>query len=166
MISWSIGSGNLLFLDKSMAVSSHVRNEINGLRPKIGARDVVYAEKKDGSRGVPYMPRIFPIGSWNILGIVDHLTTADQETGYLYPHFIRTDAWQMIDEWEIDHQGYYLRPTGRQVADYGYGLHWAEKSSTTLGCGRIDTKDHLLFIVEELRELFKHSKTIPFQVTK
>lgn len=165
MISWSISDGNLLFLDKAIMVWSHVRNEINGKRPKKGMRDVVYTEKKDGSRGVPYMPRPFPLGSWNILGIVDHQTPNDQETGYLYPYFIRTDAWQMVDEWEIDQQGFYLRMTGRQVADYGYGLHWAEKSSTTLGCGRVDTKDHLLFIVEELRELFKHSKTIPLQVT-
>lgn len=164
MITWSLKNENLLFLNRSIRVWSKVRNELNGQRPRNGAGDVVYTTNADGSDGVPYMPRPFPIGNWNITGIVPHLTKADEIKGYLYPYYISTDAWQMVDEWDLDQKGRYLKPSGRKVKDYAYGLHWPEFSQTTLGCGRFDTKDHLLSVVAELTEMLNHAKTIPLQV--
>lgn len=98
---------------RNIEYTNFVRNEINGRRAK---NEVVYSENEDGSKGVPYYPRPFPKGTWKI-------GKPQQEVGLLAPFFIPTDAHQLVDEWELDENGLYLQKTGRQVMDWGYGIH-------------------------------------------
>ena len=87
-----------------------------------------------GEKGVPYMPRMFPKGKWNVLAVLP------KSDPYMAPEFISTDAHQLVDEWNVrakrDGELRYDVPSGRKVEDWGYGLH-NSTSSTTLGCGRI-----------------------------
>ena len=108
---------------KVVPISCLVRNELNGER---GMSEVVYTENEDGSQGVPYMPRVFPVGTWAV-------KKANQEFNKpsLGPWFFATDAHQLVDEWEIAKQDdgtwLYVKPTGRQVMDWGYGIHCSYK---------------------------------------
>jgi hypothetical protein len=107
----------MLAFGKNVPFSCFVRNEINGLRQM---NEVVFSVNKDGSKGVPCMPRTFPVGTWS-LGM-----PGVRSDPLLAPYFIPTTAWQMLDEWEVtnkDGKLWYLKKTGRQVADYAYGLH-------------------------------------------
>ena len=60
---------------------------------------------------------------------------------YLWPWYIPTNAHQLVAVWELRNGGYY-RATSVQVQDYGYGLHFS-KSSTTLGCIRLQKEDDI-----------------------
>lgn len=113
---------------------SKVRNELNGLRPRKGIADVCRSVNRDGSPGVPIMPRPFPIGAWRIAGFKEHPDKAND--GYLYPVYIHTDAYNEVDEWELDDNGFYVKPTGRKVFDYYQGLHFST-SDWTQGCIRV-----------------------------
>jgi hypothetical protein len=65
-----------------------------------------------------------------------------------------TDAWQMVETWETDGNGDYLRPTGEQVRDTGYLLHYSQ-FSTTLGCIRLASPgiaEMLAVLVQAARE--------------
>lgn len=122
---------------------SKVRNELNGLRPRVplwaGKTDVYLA-----TGGIPAMPRVFPMGHWKITGFKEHPDPAEDH-GYLYPVFIRTNAFQMVPEWELDGAGRYFRPTGREIRDEDYGLHFST-SDWTQGCGRVKTLDDITFL--------------------
>lgn len=132
---------------KEIVAYSDVRNELNHLRPRKGSKDVVYAILRTGKIGGPTMPRPFPLGKWNITGIVPH---PNKETdGYLYPYFIATDAWDTLDEWELDTNGNYARPNGKKIVVGALGLHFSS-SRTTLGCIRIDKEDDLRWLVEKV----------------
>ena len=126
-ITWERDRGILSWGNKSTLCWSKVRNEVNGLREL--SEKPVHTENKDGSQGTVYMPRQFPKGKWHVYTIIPK---ADP---YMAPEFIATDAYQMVDEW-TEEDGHYGHKTGRQVLDYGYGLH-NSTSSTTLGCGKI-----------------------------
>lgn len=95
-------------------ISCLVRNELNGTR---GMTEVVYSENEDGSKGVPYMPRPFPVGTWTMYKAEQVFNNPS-----LGPWFFPTDAWQLVDEWSVI-DGSYKEPTGRKVKDYGYGVH-------------------------------------------
>jgi hypothetical protein len=103
---------------------------------KDGARSM---EKKDVAKSIPdnlpYDPRPFPKGLWNVVGV-----EWQKEKGFDYntygPVKIRTDAWQWANAWELDKAGNYFRETGKKVKDAGYLLHYS-KSGTTLGCIRL-----------------------------
>jgi hypothetical protein len=119
-----------------------IRNELNRRRQITEAP--VYTENKDGSKGVPYMPRMFPFGVWNIVAVLP------KTDPYEAPLFISTDAFQRVDEW-TEGQGHYGEKTGTQVEDYGYGLH-NSTSLTTLGCGRITKNSDLMALVGVIKE--------------
>ena len=138
-----------------------VRNELNGLRPLSGRSDVVRTETKTGADGVPHMPRPFPLGSWRVERIIPHPDKV--KDSYLYPFFIATNAWQIVDEWELDERGYYRRPSGRTVPDYGYGIHFSS-SYTTLGCLRIGELQDLIDLAGMVREELDAGREVPFEV--
>jgi hypothetical protein len=116
---------------------SKVRNELNGLRPRNplhpGTTDVYLA-----TGDIPAMPRIFPIGEWTITGFKEH-PDPTEDHGYLYPVFIATDAFNQVPEYELDKNGFYLRPTGGVIIDRDLGLHFST-SDYTDGCLRIATE--------------------------
>jgi hypothetical protein len=125
-----------------------VRNELNGLRPKKGVQDVVWSMDKDGAKKYPVMPRTFPPGVWKITGCNDHSAVDEHgapKEGYLYPVFISTNAYAMLDIWELDKNGFYLRNTGEKCRDYFYGLHFSN-SDWTHGCIRIKNEDDIRWL--------------------
>jgi hypothetical protein len=125
----------LLVLDREIECWSKVRNELNGLRPRSGEHDVCISINADGSPGVPIMPRPFALGTGTITGFKEH-PDPNENHGYLYPVFIRTDRVADVPEWELDENGFYLRPTGRMVKDYFNGIHFST-SDYTQGCLRL-----------------------------
>ena len=125
----------------------HVRNIENGQRH---IDQVVYSENKDGSRGVPYSPMSFPSGLW-VVGAPLPIDPSHDVNMYLWPFFIPTDAHQLVDEWDTDQTDrlHYTKKTGRQVMDWGYGLHFSS-SGTTLGCIKIMNEGDLRWLVRQI----------------
>jgi hypothetical protein len=126
---------------------SKVRNELNGLRPRRNEHDVCISINKDGSPGVPIMPRTFPVGEWKITGFKEHPDKATD--GYLYPVFIRTDAVNKVPEWKLDENGFYSHPTGRIVDDYFNGIHFSA-CEYTQGCLRIADESDIRWLWQVL----------------
>jgi hypothetical protein len=144
---WDRKTGIMKALDLEMKVTCIVRNELNQRRST--AERPVYSEKENGDPGVPYMPRRFPVGKWNITGVYD------RDTDEMRPHFFATDAHQPVDEWTVV-GNHYGEKTGKQVEDYGYGFH-CSTFSTTLGCGKIlDPKDERLLVAAIQAALDRH----------
>jgi hypothetical protein len=127
---------------------SHVRNEINKERPRPQSHDICISINKDGTPGVPIMPRPFPCGEWKITGFKEHPDPLENH-GYLYPVFIRTNAVNLVPEWRLDENGFYLEPTGRIVEDYYNGLHFST-SWFTQGCIRIATETEVRLLWHSL----------------
>lgn len=126
----------IIGFDRWYPTTCVVRNELNGDRRP----DQVLMEKGGRvvkSGGTPYQPRPFPAGRWQISEVVWMPLTS-----IYWPVFIRTNAWQYLDYWEIDENECYSRPTGKRFRGHGYGIHHARldiggelvPSSTTLGC--------------------------------
>lgn len=129
------------FCNKKIKCSCVVRNELNKWRR---FDQIVYTIPDN----IPYMPRVFPSGEWIIKKPVERLDD------YKKPYFIPTNAWQMVDEWEIKN-GMYVKKTGKQIKDTDYGLHHST-SGTTLGCIKIEIVDDVVFMVEKIMELIKN----------
>jgi hypothetical protein len=139
VLTWHKADSFLWAGDKKIHCWSKVRNEVNGLRPKKGIPDLVYSMDKDGAKKYPVMPRTFPEGVWKITGFNDHSVIDDYllpKEPYLYPVFIATNAYAMLDIWSLDEYGNYLKNTGEKCRDYFYGLHFSN-SDWTHGCIRI-----------------------------
>ena len=128
---------------KPTPFSCIVRNELNGLRKM---NEVVYSTNADGSKGVPYMPRQFPVGTWalEMPGV--------RSDPLLAPYFIPTTAWQLVDEWDVEQRDdgeWYTGKTGRQVKDYAYGIH----------CSTAHESDGCLHIVDDIKVTLKDDGT-------
>jgi len=147
VLSWHKSDGFLFANDRLIPCWSKVRNEINGLRPKKDIPDIVYSMGKDGRKEYPVMPRSFPAGVWRITGFIEHPDA--EKDGYLYPVYIATDAYQMLDIWELDEKGFYLQNTKEKIADYFYGLHFST-SDWTHGCLRIGTEADIRWLWDKL----------------
>ena len=139
---------------------SEVRNEINHHRPTDGQPDVFYTQNKDGSRGKPSMPRPFPTGIWSI---TDELDTAEP---YLKPVKIMTDAHQMLEVWELDEHGFYLKPTGEFVDDYGYRIHYNNGSHTSLGCAVVNQVFDIQWLAKLVRQSLDKGEPISLEVVE
>jgi hypothetical protein len=141
-----ITAGKLIVNDAKFPVSCRVRTFRDGTR---GAAEVVYSIPD----GLPYDPRPFPKGLWHITGI-----DWQKDKGFDYstygPVKIRTDAWQLVEVWELDADGDYLRETARLVKDTGYWLHYSG-SSTTLGCIRLESPDEAAALGKALERALK-----------
>jgi hypothetical protein len=126
--------------------SCKVRNE---LTPG-GRSDVVHSENADGTTGVPYMPRPFPSGLWTVGRPAVIFPEKDVHL-YMWPFFIPTDAHQLVDVWEVSQEEvlHYIKPTGQQVMDWGYGMHFSS-SLTTLGCEKILIESDLRWLVDQI----------------
>ena len=137
-----------------IAADCQVRNEIfddpRDERPLHVPKQVVYAETGNRYERIPYMPHRFPEGIWNI-GTPREKPPEDE---YLWPYYIPTDAWQIVNEWVLDTTGGYSRPTTRFVVDTGYGIHY-HPGRTTLGCIHVikeqDLRNLVLMIFREQR---------------
>jgi hypothetical protein len=128
---------------------------------------------RDGTRGSgevvrsipdnkPYDPRPFPCGLWNVIGV-----EWQKEKGFDYntygPVKIRTNAQQAVNVWELDMDGDYLHETDRSVADSGYLLHYS-KSSTTLGCIRLESPEDATRIAEIIERGLSGDENVQLEV--
>lgn len=161
-------SRRMLIVDDARRIQawSVVRNELNGTRPRAGSPDVCYSILRDGRLGPPTMPRPFPLGEWAVTGIIPHLALDEHGRPlepYLYPFFIATDAWQLVDEWALDAQGYYDSKTGRKIEDGAYGLHFSS-SYTTTGCARVGSELDLRWLVDQIHPRLVDGERIVLKV--
>lgn len=102
-------------------------------RPIGDPKQVVYAMDGDRYNRRAYMPQRFPRGIWEI-GQPYPIAENDPEYSYKGPWIIPTNAFRMVQVWDIDEiSGGYLSPTDEWVKDWGYAIHYSE-SRTTLGC--------------------------------
>ena len=135
-IHWKQGSTKLTYDGKEIECSCHVRNEINKERLP---SEVIYTIPNEK----PYMPRIFPVGTWMVSRPVPR-HTKDRA-----PFYVPTSAFQMVPVWNVE-KGLYKNPTNETDKDEGYGIHFSEFNST-LGCIRIVHKTDLMVLVEDIR---------------
>jgi hypothetical protein len=136
-----------------------VRNEINQERKLWNPDEVVETMVMNKyEKSYPYMPRPFPKGQWNIIGWRD----TDNEK-YVEPVFIQTDAYQIVEIWDLTDTGGYLIGTGEYTNDYGYGFHfWSGR--TTLGCGRLFRYESPIEIKNLIANYLRVFKKIPLEV--
>lgn len=138
-------------------VTCHVRNELNGERPLHDATQVIHSIPSDK----PYMPRVFPAGDWTI----GPPRIKSYEKNPLYwPFYIPTDAWQLVDVWELDPNGGYLRKSGQQVRDTGYGLHFCKDSITTWGCVRLSSEADARWLAEFIQQIQQKNEVVTLHV--
>lgn len=136
LLRWNRATGVLQAgRDEFFYVKSIVRNELNGRRALHKRSEVVRTMPEPGE---PYMPRPFPLGTW----VVSKPELRSDE--YKRPVYIPTNACQEVALWDLDDDGGYDHESIERVVDYGYGLHWSETSSTTLGCGRVATRKQVV----------------------
>jgi len=134
-IIWKRDAGDLVYQGIHFNVWCKVRNEIDLMyvRRLHDPKEVIYAIVNGQKTTYPYMPRKFPIGTWEIIGI-------EASTDPIFAPFkIRTNADQLVETWTLDEKGGYDKPTGKKVLDGGYLLH-CSNSMTTHGCGRVETE--------------------------
>jgi len=120
-----------------------VRNEINGKRKP--GQIVKTFPKVPGQERLPYMPRKFPTGLWEIK---DPIWTDDIE---YWPVKIPTNAVRNVMTWRVGDRGY-LEPSGVVQEDAYYHLHFARNSRTTLGCIRLDSAKESREIAEMIEK--------------
>jgi len=162
IIKYSHTVGILGVLDKTMEASCVVRNELGigkDERPLHIPEQVIYAMTGNRYDKIPYMPRPFPCGIWQVF------MPQERKSKFLAPYYIPTNAKQYCDVWELDAEGGYKQVTFDKVLDHGYGLHFSE-SRTTLGCIKIHTKDDLVTLVGLIRATILQNQVVTIEVTE
>jgi len=143
----------LLAFGRKIPATCVVRNEQNGWRKR---DQVVLTKGQTEPWGLPYYPRQFPRGEWEITRVVD----MGKDTEY-WPVYIDTNAEQKLRVWDIE-DGEYYSPTYRWVTGKGYGIHHARykkggeflKSNTTLGCINVLSPDDAVWLADHIRNAF------------
>lgn len=132
---WTRDAGKLkVDAGPSFVVTNRVRNEIDPAAVRrLHDKTEVRRSIVNGQWGPPYMPRKFPLGEWEIIGI-EYTSSPD-----FAPIKIKTNAHQLVHAWALDANGGYDHELPDTIDDSGYHLHWCEGSSATLGCGRVGT---------------------------
>jgi hypothetical protein len=118
----------LVLQEANYSISNVVRTLRDGTRSS-------YEVVRSIPDSCPYDPQNFPKGLWSVTG-VSWQRDKHFDINTYGPVKIMTDAWQMVEVWELDEEGDYLRGTSRMVRDTCYWLH-ASDSLSTLGCIRI-----------------------------
>jgi len=150
---WKHGEGTMIAFHRSIYVS----NKFYEIMTETPAEHVVLSTNEDGSDGVPYKPTSFPVGVWNVRNPVSRTSP------YTAPFFIPTDAHQWVEEWELDEHELYKCPTGRQVMDWGYGVHHST-CDYTFGCLRVLGVDDIMFLVNSINEALSGGQQVTMEV--
>ena len=158
-IVWERDAGKAVCESVNFTITCRVRNELNNRRALHKPKDVVRAIV-NGQWGPPYMPRMFPKGTWEITGVE---WTKDKDFA---PAKIETNAHQLVEAWALDSVGGYDHATGERVDDSGYHLHWAEFSKTTLGCGRVgkDTDEEVRLLASAIEDELQAGNRVYLEV--
>ncbi len=150
-VKWNRDAEDLEYQGIHFRVTCKVRNEIDLMyvRRLHEPKEVIYAIVNGQKTNIPYMPRKFPKGLWEITGI-------EASTDPIFAPFkIRTNAFQDVNVWALDKIGGYDKVTEKKVRDGGYLLH-CSTSTTTHGCGRVETEKQIRKLVGLIsRELEK-----------
>ncbi|MDR0443263.1 MAG: hypothetical protein LBH44_07655 [Treponema sp.] len=154
-ITADLTKGELLVNGAKFSVSCKVRTVRDGTRR---GHEVVRSIPDN----LPYDPRSFPSGLWNVTGVEWQKDKGFDVKTY-GPVKIRTDAWQKVKAWELDADGDYRKETDQQVKDAGYLLHYSD-SSTTLGCIRIDSPADAERVANFIQRLFEKSEAVQLEV--
>ncbi len=105
---------------------------------------VVYSLNADGSQGYPYMPKPFPLGTWNATG------ARQSDDPELAPWVLETDAHQLVERWEVTDDGlHYVSPIGDFVEDYFYEFHFDGVWKTTDGCVRMASAEDATWLCQQ-----------------
>ena len=123
-----LSKNTLILSDTHFAISCDVRSLLNKRRE---INEVI----RSIPHNLPYDPRPFPAGVWEITGVEWQKDKRFDFDTY-GPVKIRTDAFHLVKVWELDKEGDYKRELENEVQDYGYLLHYS-LSKTTLGCIRL-----------------------------
>lgn len=153
-LSWRHGDANMVAFHRTIGVS----NKFYEILTQAPAEHVVLSTNADGSDGVPYKPTWFPVGLWIVR------MPLPRTSPYTRPFFISTDAHQLVDEWELDEHQLYKCATGRQVTDWGYGIHHST-CDYTFGCLRVLDIPDLVWLVGQINQEISEGNTIQFEVT-
>ena len=141
----------LMVGSKEYKATCDVRNEINGRRKP---DQIVKTYPKDGTDRLPYMPRKFPTGAWNVK---QPIWTDDIEFA---PVKIPTDATRKVLIWGTS-SGKYTIPNGTIQEDAFYHIHFSRDSKTTLGCIRLNSAEDAKELAELVEfHLSRHDKVI------
>jgi hypothetical protein len=136
-------------------ISNNVRTIRDGSRK---SSEVIFSIPDN----LPYDPQPFPKGIWNITGV-----EWQKAKGFDYntygPVKIRTDAFCVVDVWELDSDGDYYKQTNRQVKDSAYLLHWS-RSITTLGCIRLNSPMDAEKIAAVIQQELDKGSTVQIEV--
>ena len=160
VITWDMKKKKAAFNNVHFDIASVVRNELNGRRRLHDKKEVVRVVNKERTWGSAYMPRPFPAGKWEVTGIHE---TIDRNFA---PVKILTDAHQKVEVWALDKSGGYEKGTGEFVDDWGYYLHFAAASRTTLGCGRVgnDSDKQVRLLAKMIQEAWGNGELVYLDV--
>jgi hypothetical protein len=136
-ITADLAAGRLLLPGAEYRVSNTVRTLRDGTRKSY---DVVLSIPDS----LPYDPQPFPKGVWKITS-VEWQKERNFDLRTYGPVKIRTDAWRMVNVWQLDADGDYLRETDMRVRDICYWLHYSS-FNTTLGCIRLASPEDAIKI--------------------
>jgi hypothetical protein len=139
-MTWKHGEATMLAFERMIYVSNKFYEPLT----ETPGEHVVQSTNEDGSDGVPYKPQAFPVGVWNVR------QPLERTSPFTAPFFIPTDAHQWVDEWELDEHQLYKCPTGKQVMDWGYGVHHSI-IDYTFGCLRVLDVNDLLWMVQQIQ---------------
>jgi hypothetical protein len=146
-ITADLNAGKLFIQDAVFPVSCQVRTLKNGTRKSF---EIV----RSIPNNVPYDPQPFPKGIWRITAVEWNKDNKKFDCNTYGPVKIRTDAWQLVNIWELDNEGDYLWETDQRVRDTGYLLHYTV-FNTTLGCIKIERVKDAFTIGSILEEALK-----------
>jgi hypothetical protein len=149
--------GELIANGAKFAISCNVRTLKDGTRGR-AVKEVRRCIPDD----LPYDPKPFPKGLWNITAVEwrDKYKFDAWEYGDVK---IRTDAWQPVKVWELDQDGNYLKETEKEVIDKGYLLHFS-MSKTTLGCIRIATSAEAVILGKVIERILDKGEAVQIEV--
>lgn len=139
---------------REISVTCLVRNELGKGDMLRKPDEVVFTMGSKGEE-LPYMPRQFPKGCWDITGVVQvkkPVSIGQNADGgpiyYIKGWKIYTNAHQKARVWTT-HPGekgpIYDSPSAQYVEDTGFLFHGSD-SITTVGCGRVVDDKSLEFL--------------------
>ena len=137
----------------------HVRNELNGERKLHVKKEVVYAMTGDRGDKIPYMPRRFPLGRFEVF------KPQERSSRFLKPLYIPTKAKQLVTVWELDENGGYDHATTERVMDHGYGVHCSEDPNTW-GCIRMNSPTDIYSLCNKLFMTFRQEEPVFIDVVE
>lgn len=144
----------LVAFGRHLRATCLVRNELNRWRK---SHEVVRTIGSSVPNGLPYYPRPFPPGSWEITRVQD----IGPDTAY-WPVFLDTPARQELPIWELDDHGRYLQATTETFVARGYLIHHARHringewvaSNTTYGCINVLEVADMEWLAGNMRHAF------------